>query len=487
MFNFRCPICGSEPPKILLCDYLEEWGLSTKERLEDFLSLLNDCMSNIIKNKEFYNNAKLRIFCKESIIFISELKNKYDLKFKNIPTFSDSKDQELHFLSRCPICNYPQGPRKRGTYFNHWSKARNVQVVNLFYESNLILWGILRKLPDWADGKFLSDLNKLRIKLLESAETLNLLKCPQCHRYTTCLYGDSEDEKDQACRWCMDASGAMTFGLSVNFSFEPELDFDIEVMQHDAKLPAKQNRDILPPIHKSLNIKQEDREPIIGGYMNTEYSTFFEFLLIPKCCSKYKFGCHFSTDDFRTLLINSLYFCCPNCKKQYLTSRNLFKNSSILNINLHKMNDKLNKSKKNGFLMCVETSPSIYKFIDQLLKPHANIWQMNEFDLSHSLSVLSSFSTNEDKIDMSEYNEGFFIDNVLLYCRKCGEIFDIDDYFITQRKVVCPLCSNKQIIPKKLTKEIFKFTKSLNNSIEKANQEGILFIPYNTFWKPNWL
>ena len=157
----------------------------------------------------------------------------------------DIDSDYFSFLHSCPVCHTSAGKRRKGRYFTIWELACKVQTANFLYEAGLILWGILRILPDWASGRLLTDLNQFRKRLLIACEATGLLECPQCGRFTTALYGSGISANNRFCRWCLD----MTDGTVMRFSFDPYSDqnVSVEIVQPDYKSPALNSRDVLPP------------------------------------------------------------------------------------------------------------------------------------------------------------------------------------------------------------------------------------------------
>lgn len=479
IFNFRCPICGSEPGKIFLREYLKIWECASKTKIEFFLSCIREIINRILDNKNYFKNADFRLSCKSTLALLAGLQ-RYKILLEDIIIFQDKDNERFIFNSICPVCGLEAGERDKGQYFNLWEKAKNVQIANLFYESNLILWGFLKGLPDWVDGITLNYLNSIRNSFLNCCENLKLLKCPHCYRYTTCLYGDPKRSEKQVCRWCMEASDALDYNISVEPYFEPAFDFNVRVFCKTPDFTIASDKDILAP---SINQKAINNNLYIGVNMDlqNEYSPNFDFMMIPHCCKKFVSGCYFDWSDYHTLLKQSLYFSCPICGKKYNSSREIFLNTAILNFELNAINTKLDKSKKNGFIILVETSREVNEFLKVVL--NKEIETNNNIDINRLLNFKAMINGDREFLYPIP-GSGYGIDNINFYCRSCSELLPINESFLEQKTIVCPTCQNAQVYSKKSLKNIFKNVKTLNSSILHANTEGLIYFPINPEWHP---
>jgi len=239
MFHFRCAICAATPERILLRDYLHEWSAPSPERLHSLLCVLSGAVAEVCSGqarwltKKFHKAADSLQRAINALAFDPPL-----MPDSSLHAFSSSA---LHFRGECPMCRTQAGPRKPDIYFSDWPHACKVQTGNLLYESALTIWAILVGLPSWASGGFLQLLNDVRGELHRTGQSMSLLECPQCGRFTTCRYGS---EQDGFCRWCFDMGG----GLGLAFSINPDPGGPlIKKMKPDYSAPAKSVWDILPP------------------------------------------------------------------------------------------------------------------------------------------------------------------------------------------------------------------------------------------------
>jgi len=154
-------------------------------------------------------------------------------------------ETNLDFSIQCPVCETVAGPRERDNYFVDWSHACKVQTGNLLYEIGLILWATLASLPPWAPGSFLEQLNSVRLAMRNAGRDMAFLECPQCGRFTSCLYGGLEAKKTGFCRWCLDMGGSL--GLSFSLGMDESGKVSVEMIKVDHTAPAKNAWDILPP------------------------------------------------------------------------------------------------------------------------------------------------------------------------------------------------------------------------------------------------
>ena len=201
MFHFRCFLCGAEPDRLPLREYLHSWIQSSPQRLSVLLTLFSEALGEV--KRQASRTLRPDSF-RAGVTKVRELIGELDMPLPDIvgPQLESVSGSQMHFKRQCPACLTPAGARKVGNYFTTWQHACAVQVGNLLYEIGLVLWAILCSLPEWASGGILVDLSALRQAIRETGRSLSLLECPQCGRLTTCLYGYPDAEKTGFCRWC---------------------------------------------------------------------------------------------------------------------------------------------------------------------------------------------------------------------------------------------------------------------------------------------
>ena len=246
MFHFRCPICAASPKRVLLRDYLERWSITSPHRLYALIGIVGGALAEVRTGQSRWLTKK---FAKAADRLQGAVQQcRFDSSIALNSQLSNLGLSSLFFGADCPVCRTPAGPRKPDHYFTDWPHACKVQTGNLLYETGLILWAVLFGLPSWASGSFLHQINAIRLELRRTGQSMSLLECPQCGRFTTCRYGS---EHDGFCRWCFDMGGG--FGLSFRINPDPDGPL-IKKMQPDYTAPAKNVWDILPPeITKRLN------------------------------------------------------------------------------------------------------------------------------------------------------------------------------------------------------------------------------------------
>lgn len=163
-------------------------------------------------------------------------------------TMTASTPAKLEFARDCPVCGTPAGGREQGRYFTQWADSCKVQTGNLLYETGLILWGLLKGLPSWATGEYLTALNELRHKVVIAYRAASMMECPQCGRPVTCLFGGTE-AKQGFCRHCADMGGGLGVGLQITIDEDlfGDISIDATIVECDPKAPAQNSRDVLPP------------------------------------------------------------------------------------------------------------------------------------------------------------------------------------------------------------------------------------------------
>jgi hypothetical protein len=263
MFHFCCPLCGATPEALSLRQYLSEWAKSPPDRLRQLLEIFSASLARISAGNSEWVDPKFKSSCTSIFVSLHIISQYFPLT--RVEPIEDIDDESFSFLHSCPACYTPAGRRKKDRYFTIWELACKVQTANLLYETGLIVWGILRTLPEWASGRLLSDLNQLRKRLLAACEATGLNECPQCGRFTTILYGSGTPAPGGFCRWCLD----MTDGTVMRFDFDLHCDQgdSVEMVQPDYRSPALNSRDVLPPdfLKPSHNFEgsfQEDKSTV---------------------------------------------------------------------------------------------------------------------------------------------------------------------------------------------------------------------------------
>jgi hypothetical protein len=60
---------------------------------------------------------------------------------------------------------------------------------------------------------------KVKSQVFRAGEALGMMSCPQCGRFTSCLYGATRSDPEKGmCRWCLDSSGANQITITVNLA-----------------------------------------------------------------------------------------------------------------------------------------------------------------------------------------------------------------------------------------------------------------------------
>ena len=216
MFHFRCPVCGSTPKEAGMQDYLAGWrdsGIGRIERL--FAALL--ATTQELKGSSANSTKRFHAAADELVTALSErLKG-------NPPTHSPfllaAAPKTLVVQSECPVCERPAGLRRKDDYFTVWSECCRVQSSNLFYEVGVILLGLCSVRPSWLEEELLQFCDFIRSKVFRAGEAIGLMSCPQCGRFTSCLYGGTRSDPAKGmCRWCSDTSGANQINITINLA-----------------------------------------------------------------------------------------------------------------------------------------------------------------------------------------------------------------------------------------------------------------------------
>ena len=214
MFHFRCPVCGSTPKEVPLLKYLAGWQDSDPSRLESvFTHLLASTQE--MRNSRLYSHKSFQAAADELVQALSSCLHNYALAPAPLLTARDAK--HLVMQTQCPVCQMAAGTRKKDNYFTVWPEACRVQSSNLFYEIGLILFGFHSASLAWLPDSLRQSCDAIRPLIFRLGETVGLPSCPQCGRFTSCLYGGSRSDPEKGmCRWCLDASGANQITITLN-------------------------------------------------------------------------------------------------------------------------------------------------------------------------------------------------------------------------------------------------------------------------------
>ena len=216
MFHFRCPICGGTPKEIAMQDYLAGWRGSEIFRLERLFAILS-AITQELKGSRANSTKRFHVAADSLLTTLSErLKDKPPVQS---PFLMAAAPKTLVVQTECPICQKPSGLRRKDNYFTVWSEACRVQSSNLFFETGVILLGLNSIKPAWLENEMSQFCETIRSQVFQAGEALGMMSCPQCGRFTSCLYGGTRSDPEKGmCRWCMDSSGANQITITVNLA-----------------------------------------------------------------------------------------------------------------------------------------------------------------------------------------------------------------------------------------------------------------------------
>jgi len=206
------------------------------------LSLLAGSVTNLRSGQHRWATKKIDQACERVLSSLSQIPDIPPIVAVSPLRGVDS----CSFVSvcECPLCLSSAGIRSVGKYFHTWTNACAVQAANLLYEIGLILWAVMCRLPDWASGRTLDALNSLRNALRQAGHDSGMFECPQCGRFTTCLYGHPTPVRAGFCKWCLDMGGGLSVSLSLDFDADGKL--SVRCIKTDYTAPARNAWDILP-------------------------------------------------------------------------------------------------------------------------------------------------------------------------------------------------------------------------------------------------
>ena len=221
--------------------------------------------------------------------------------------------------------------------------------------------------------------------------------------------------------------------------------------------------------------------------MSCLIATSLEVLFIPGCCKKLYSGCYYEVPDSRTLLKRGLRLVCPNCSKDFSTSRQVFDVLGLLNIALIDSNDTLNKSKKSGFLVAVELSAELHPYILEIVKPYLDLGlpPAERFDVGLALVILGSSGQAGDRSRMEFPHHGFRLTRVIFNCRTCGNIIPSNVFSNRSGRIACNDCDNRQRFPKRRLAEVQKHISAFNVAVAACLRQRLLVVPVPQGWQPD--
>ena len=132
------------------------------------------------------------------------------------PLLVAAAPKTMFMHAECPICEKPSGLRRKDNHFTVWSEACRVQSSNLFYEVGVVVMGLSAMKPTWLEADLRGFCDTIRSKTFRAGEAIGMMSCPQCGRFTSCLYGGTKSDPVKGmCRWCSDTSGANQITITV--------------------------------------------------------------------------------------------------------------------------------------------------------------------------------------------------------------------------------------------------------------------------------
>jgi tetratricopeptide (TPR) repeat protein len=216
MFHFRCPICGATPKEVKMEDYLATWLAAEISRLDRVFAFLLAATQEL-KRSSANSTKHFHAAADDLVALLSErLKDK---QLVQTPLRVAAAPKTMFMQAECPICEKSSGLRRKDNYFTVWSEACRVQSSNLFYEVGVILLGLSAMNPAWLEADLRGFCDTVRSKTFRAGEAIGMMSCPQCGRFTSCLYGGTKSDLEKGmCRWCLDTSGANQITITVNLA-----------------------------------------------------------------------------------------------------------------------------------------------------------------------------------------------------------------------------------------------------------------------------
>lgn len=244
LFHFRCPLCGAETDELPLSEAADLWAGASKARVHFLTSSVITALREIGSGPgrwmtEKFGKSRDKLDAAHGGLFGSQS--------PKVLVLIEGDDRDGQFARiDCPLCLAFSGPRRGDGYFAAWSAACTIQVSNLAYESSLILWCVLRSMPEGWTGDELSQLNDLRIAVYRTGLAAAPMACPQCGRPVTCLFGGGPEDSGRHCRHCADMAGGGR-GVFVTVISDPKGDAIVDGPERDAAGPARITQPLLPP------------------------------------------------------------------------------------------------------------------------------------------------------------------------------------------------------------------------------------------------
>lgn len=244
IFHFRCPLCGAKADELSLSEAAELWGGASKQRVQLLASSVISAVHEARSGNCRWMTKKFGRACEALDETYQALFSQQDQNGVVVPT----KAGEEHLLARidCPLCQAFRGPRLGDSYFTAWNEACKIQISNITYEAALVLWCVLRSVPEGWTGEDLSKLDALRIALYKTGLATGSMVCPQCGRPVTCLFGGGPEDDNSYCRHCHDMAGG-TGGVSIQIGVNQEGEPFVQMSDVDASAPAQCSKPLFPP------------------------------------------------------------------------------------------------------------------------------------------------------------------------------------------------------------------------------------------------
>lgn len=204
IFHFNCPLCGGTPAERRLEHYLTDWDCGEAGRLDRFLVLIFTAIRQVRDGPSKWHG---RYFQQTADGLLELIRNGREEAQFPAAIHAEGHSSLLDCLITCPLCMEGSGLRKDtgGGHFVRWNEACRVQTANLCFEAALVVSGLLLSDRPARSSEGV-DLERIPAELLRTAEATGLMCCPQCGRFTSCLYGPEKPyELKGRCRWCLDA------------------------------------------------------------------------------------------------------------------------------------------------------------------------------------------------------------------------------------------------------------------------------------------
>jgi len=214
IFLFRCPICGSEPGEQRLTEFLSKWDRTDPRRLMLLLGLLYAATWEIRFGESRWLTKKFQSQADNLIRTI--FNNKKEAASPPIAFISRIDTEQLQCSVSCPVCQCNSGSRKADNYFTTWNMACRVQTSNLYFETGLIIQGLLATPAKWLSEDMFDYFTKIQTASTSAAKSTGLPSCQRCGRPTTALFGATKEHPELGrCRWCLNTE-TFSYGFNQN-------------------------------------------------------------------------------------------------------------------------------------------------------------------------------------------------------------------------------------------------------------------------------